>query len=85
MFTIDHDQNAGEIVIHTPKGMILINECSVPNITRVVILPNKDGYVTTSDGSPAIMTIWGGVTVVEPPIDDDATEEMKPLFEEVDI
>jgi hypothetical protein len=79
---VDYDPRASEIVIHTPQGIILINECQSPHITRIVLLPKSGGYVSTSEGSPAIMTMWGAPVIVEPAVGDEDTEPMTALFEE---
>lgn len=82
MITTTYDQEAGELIVHTPQGIIVINECVHPaRFTRVALSPlSADGYVTTSEGKPAIMAMWSGVQIVEPDPCEDDTEKMLPLF-----
>lgn len=82
MITIHYDRPAGEIVIQTPQGQIVINECISPKLTRIVLSPNQDSFVSMSEGSPSMMAMWSGVRIDEPPVDEDATEPILPLVYE---
>lgn len=80
---IDYDPIAQELVIRTAQGTVLVSRCEDYAMTRVVILPNKGGYVTTTDHTPTLLCMWAGVDVTqEPPVENDDTQEMMPMFDE---
>lgn len=78
MIQTEYDNNAHELVITTPHGQIIVNECNLPHITRVTILQGQGGMLnverTGKFESPMMVIMYGPCAIEEPPIDPEDTQ-----------
>lgn len=78
MITTEYDPNARELVITTPQGQIIVNECELPRITRITVVQGQGGFLTRAKvghtESPLMVIMWGPCAIDEPPIDPEDTQ-----------